>query len=148
MDAEQTWPTEEELAEAKAQRKKIVKRVPKGTHEYQAAWIPDEDGEELSECSNEMSVDEPKSEADSGPDAEDEEEYETITVFEVPDERYDIDMTEKCSNGKLEEYVCRIYVYYIIEYVLFKSTGRRPTNRAVPDGTHDRGCATTQGHFS
>ena len=43
MDAEQTWPTEEELAEVKAQRKKIVKRVPKGTHEYQAAWIPDED---------------------------------------------------------------------------------------------------------
>lgn len=44
MDAEQTWPTEEELAEAKSQRKKIVKRVPKGTSEYQAAWIPDEDG--------------------------------------------------------------------------------------------------------
>ena len=58
--------------------------------------------EELSECSNdesenEMSVDEPQSETDSGPDAEDEEEYETITVSEVPDERYDenIDMTEE-----------------------------------------------------
>ncbi|XP_033355343.1 pre-rRNA-processing protein TSR1 homolog [Bombus vosnesenskii] len=116
MDAEQTWPTEEELAEAKAQRKKIVKRVPKGTSEYQAAWIPDEDGEELSEFSNdesedEMSVDEPKSQADSGPDAEeDEEEYETITVSEVPDERYDqnIDMTEEkeamenLKNAKLD----------------------------------------------
>ncbi|XP_033185375.1 tsr1 ribosome assembly factor [Bombus vancouverensis nearcticus] len=116
MDAEQTWPTEEELAEAKAERKKIVKRVPKGTSEYQAAWIPDEDGEELSECSNdesedEMSVDEPKSQADSGPDAEeDEEEYETITVSEVPDERYDqnIDMTEEkeamenLKNAKLD----------------------------------------------
>ena len=68
-----------------------------------------------------MSVDEPKSEADSGPDAKDEEEYKTITVSEVPDERYDIDMTKKSSNGKLEEYVCRIYVYYIIEYVLLKS---------------------------
>lgn len=45
MDAEQTWPTEEELAEAAAARKrKIVKVVPKGTSEYQAAWIPDEDG--------------------------------------------------------------------------------------------------------
>ncbi|XP_068985544.1 pre-rRNA-processing protein TSR1 homolog [Bombus flavifrons] len=116
MDAEQTWPTEEELAEAKAQRKKIVKRVPKGTSEYQAAWIPDEDGEELSECSydeseDEMSVDEPKSQADSGPDAEeDEEEYDTITVSEVPDERYDqnIDMTEEkeamenLKNAKLD----------------------------------------------
>jgi len=45
MDAEQTWPTKEELAEAVNNRnKKIVKVVPKGTSEYQAAWIPDEDG--------------------------------------------------------------------------------------------------------
>lgn len=45
MDAEQTWPTKEELAEAAANRnRKIVKVVPKGTSEYQAAWIPDEDG--------------------------------------------------------------------------------------------------------
>lgn len=43
MDAEQTWPTEEELAQAKTERRKILKRVPKGTSEYQAAWIPDED---------------------------------------------------------------------------------------------------------
>lgn len=44
MDAEQTWPTAEELAEAELARKnKIVKRVPKGTSEYQAAWIPDSD---------------------------------------------------------------------------------------------------------
>ena len=49
MDAEQTWPTEEELAEAAARRnKKIVKVVPKGTSEYQAAWIPDEEGGILS----------------------------------------------------------------------------------------------------
>lgn len=45
MDAEQTWPTKEELAEAAASKnRKIVKVVPKGTSEYQAAWIPDEDG--------------------------------------------------------------------------------------------------------
>jgi pre-rRNA-processing protein TSR1 len=45
MDAEQTWPTNEDLADAKAERcKRIIKRVPKGTSEYQAAWIPDEDG--------------------------------------------------------------------------------------------------------
>jgi len=46
MDAEQTWPTEEELAEAEVANKsrKIIKIVPKGTSEYQAAWIPDEDG--------------------------------------------------------------------------------------------------------
>lgn len=46
MDAEQTWPTKEELddAEAERKRKKIIKRVPKGTSAYQAAWIPDIDG--------------------------------------------------------------------------------------------------------
>lgn len=45
MDAEQTWPTKEELARAADSRyRKIVKVVPKGTSEYQAAWIPDEDG--------------------------------------------------------------------------------------------------------
>lgn len=45
MDAEQTWPTKEELAEAANNKnRKIVKVVPKGTSEYQAAWIPDEDG--------------------------------------------------------------------------------------------------------
>lgn len=46
MDAEQTWPTAEEISEAedKMSKKKIVKKVPKGTSEYQAAWIPDSDG--------------------------------------------------------------------------------------------------------
>jgi len=46
MDAEQTWPTAEEMedAEDRMSKKKIVKKVPKGTSEYQAAWIPDSDG--------------------------------------------------------------------------------------------------------
>lgn len=44
MDAEQTWPTKEELVQADSRHRKIVKIVPKGTSEYQAAWIPDEDG--------------------------------------------------------------------------------------------------------
>jgi pre-rRNA-processing protein TSR1 len=42
LDAEQTWPTEEELAEAEAARAKDQgrrRRLPKGTSEYQAAWI-------------------------------------------------------------------------------------------------------------
>ncbi|KAM0733978.1 Pre-rRNA-processing protein TSR1-like protein [Formica fusca] len=104
MDAEQTWPTEEELAEAAANRKrKIVKVVPKGTSEYQAAWIADEDGESLSACSEElednMSVEEAKSETDSNTDLEDDEEYETITISEAAmDEAHydkDIDMLEE-----------------------------------------------------
>ncbi|CAN7983387.1 unnamed protein product [Ixodes pacificus] len=51
MDAEQTWPTAEELAEAEGTavcpqgtpKKKVVKKVPKGTSEYQACWILDDD---------------------------------------------------------------------------------------------------------
>lgn len=39
MDAEQTWPTAEELQQAAENRKKKVIKVPKGFSEYQAAWI-------------------------------------------------------------------------------------------------------------
>jgi pre-rRNA-processing protein TSR1 len=44
MNAEQTWPTEQDLKEA--QIKTVKKRVPKGTSEYQAAWILDSEEEE------------------------------------------------------------------------------------------------------
>lgn len=40
MDGEQTWPTEEEMADAEEHIKR-VKRVPAGMSDYQAAWIPD-----------------------------------------------------------------------------------------------------------
>ncbi|EFN82312.1 pre-rRNA-processing protein TSR1 homolog [Harpegnathos saltator] len=106
MDAEQTWPTEKELAEAAARtKKKIVKIVPKGTSEYQAAWIPDEDAEALSidsdnESEDNMSVEEARSvNTDSDKNIEDDEEYETITISEAPldEERYDknLDMLEE-----------------------------------------------------
>ncbi|XP_077974539.1 pre-rRNA-processing protein TSR1 homolog [Styela clava] len=48
LDAEQTWPTEDEMKEAEEaikEKKKLVKNVPKGTSEYQAAWILDSDEE-------------------------------------------------------------------------------------------------------
>ncbi|KAK2464166.1 hypothetical protein APHAL10511_003623 [Amanita phalloides] len=56
---EQTWPTEEEMSgkhdnvdgvplpdAAKGTTPRVVKRVPKGTSEYQAAWITDESDDE------------------------------------------------------------------------------------------------------
>ncbi|KAL6767514.1 hypothetical protein ACKKBF_B35530 [Auxenochlorella protothecoides x Auxenochlorella symbiontica] len=47
LAGEQTWPTEEELVEAEAERRAAAKlkkrRLPAGTSEYQAAWILDED---------------------------------------------------------------------------------------------------------
>ena len=45
MNTEQTWPTEQELKEA--QIKLVKKRVPKGTSDYQAAWILDSEEEEV-----------------------------------------------------------------------------------------------------
>lgn len=47
MDAEQTWPTDEEMNEAsnKAKSKRMIKRVPEGMSVYQSAWIPDEESD-------------------------------------------------------------------------------------------------------
>lgn len=47
MDAEQTWPTEEEMEECTVKK---VKKIPKGMSEYQAAWIPDEDAGKSYNC--------------------------------------------------------------------------------------------------
>ena len=44
MNAEQTWPTEQDLKEADL--KTVKKRVPKGTSDYQATWILDSEEEE------------------------------------------------------------------------------------------------------
>lgn len=47
MEGEQTWPTEAELEEAEeASKKRRVMKVPKGTSDYQATWIIDENAEE------------------------------------------------------------------------------------------------------
>ncbi|KAL7750837.1 ribosome biogenesis protein tsr1 [Sorochytrium milnesiophthora] len=55
MAGEQTWPTEEELAAGDGRNRRLsmmlsdgrktTKRVPKGTSSYQAAWIPDDQGD-------------------------------------------------------------------------------------------------------
>ncbi len=45
-DQEQTWPTQEELEKAQIEQNQIKKRVPKGTSEYQAAWIVSDDEED------------------------------------------------------------------------------------------------------
>ncbi|KAK6928817.1 AARP2CN [Dillenia turbinata] len=56
LAGEQTWPTEAELADAdrNLKEKKIRKRtLPRGTSEYQAAWILDETDEEDSDNNDE-----------------------------------------------------------------------------------------------
>lgn len=47
LNAEQTWPTDEEMIEEtdKAKIKRMIKRVPEGMSVYQSAWIPDEESD-------------------------------------------------------------------------------------------------------
>ncbi|KAM3961637.1 tsr1 ribosome assembly factor [Aphomia sociella] len=97
MDAEQTWPTEEEIAQANLETKtKKVKKVPKGWSDYQAAWIVESDAEGGSEESDSeeeeneefMSCEEDNSEAE---DAAEDNDFESVAESEVgvSDEKYD-----------------------------------------------------------
>ena len=97
MDGEQTWPTEEELNEAETKKKVI--RVPKGTSEYQAAWIIDnddnqnddpEDSDSESENSGEDLEDQEGSEEDNDmEDDYDEETEELESDVNEPSDNYD-----------------------------------------------------------
>lgn len=121
MDAEQPFPTEEEIAAAREETKKtkLVKRIPKGMSDYQAAWIPDieevsndgsdsEDDEESENDEEYMSCDSDNKEVEQeeAPE-EDEEEYDMVSVTSeapVNDEAYDktMDMDEeKVSLAKI-----------------------------------------------
>lgn len=89
---------------------KKVKKVPKGWSEYQAAWIPDEDAELLSQDSNEDDDDEEESFMDAVSeeksvysDAEDE--FDTMTESEVApnDRQYDNDMDFHAERVDLEK---------------------------------------------
>lgn len=125
MDAEQTFPTDEEIAAAQAETKraKLVKRVPKGMSDYQACWIPDV--EELDE-DEEDDVEDMEDDGDNDEDedgdfmscksdqnSEDEfehdqqpEEFDDISVSEAPVN------PDKYDQGKfvlLLCFVCPIY---------------------------------------
>ncbi|KAM4589684.1 pre-rRNA-processing protein TSR1 homolog [Fundulus diaphanus] len=128
MDGEQTWPTEQELLEAEEARKnKRVMKVPKGTSDYQATWIIDEDEEEENDEADEESSDddgddimdeamdgedeeinsqEPGSHAASEEEDDDEEEEEEVCPTERvgADQRYDDNMDEAAEEEGLKRY--------------------------------------------
>ncbi|XP_077982954.1 pre-rRNA-processing protein TSR1 homolog [Glandiceps talaboti] len=122
MEGEQTWPTEEELAEAEAlqktvlEKRKFRKKVPKGTSEYQAAWIVDDEEKEIdsddmsgSEDSDDGEDDQfaamEESEDDSDSDEEDALETDTMTMTEVDDDaKYDDQMDIEEEKTMLEKY--------------------------------------------
>ncbi|KAL9557881.1 hypothetical protein MBANPS3_001190 [Mucor bainieri] len=100
MENEQTWPTEEELAEADARVRRMrnldgeehtKKRVPKGTSSYQAAWIFDDDDAEYSD------VDEDDDDAMMEEEEEDDDVVQpAASAFPDEEEEYEeIDMESK-----------------------------------------------------
>ncbi|XP_058490845.1 pre-rRNA-processing protein TSR1 homolog [Solea solea] len=126
MDGEQTWPTETELQEAEEARKhKRVMKVPKGTSDYQATWIVDDENDEVDEESSDDDDDEddmmdeamdggddeeidsqdPGSCGSEGEDDEEEEEEEVCST-ERPgaDQRYDEHMDEAAEEEGLKRY--------------------------------------------
>lgn len=112
MEAEQTWPTEEEIAHAQAETKKtkLIKRIPKGMSDYQACWIPDieekdesddddsdgmEDDDDDDEEENFMSCNSEPESADEFERADDDnEECESVaqSVVRFSDDKYDMEM--------------------------------------------------------
>ncbi|XP_022099360.1 pre-rRNA-processing protein TSR1 homolog isoform X2 [Acanthaster planci] len=126
MEGEQTWPTEEELAQAEAALKeanttKTSKRVPKGTSEYQATWIIDSDHEDepLGESDDDTSDDNDDDDGDfqdavSQIDSDDgrlapsqtgtDMDYETISITEGNKANYDADYDEEQEKAMLEKY--------------------------------------------
>lgn len=126
MDAEQTWPTEEEIAQSQQETKKmkLIKRVPKGYSAYQAAWIPDIETVEDNE--DDMNDDENDDEEDNDddefmscenksfdsefdkPDSDTEEYVDTTSVSDaaINDEKYDLQMDfheERETMKKIKE---------------------------------------------
>uniref|UniRef100_K7GK29 Pre-rRNA-processing protein TSR1 homolog n=1 Tax=Pelodiscus sinensis TaxID=13735 RepID=K7GK29_PELSI len=120
MEGEQTWPTEEELkdAEGSLKKRRKVLKVPKGTSNYQAAWIVDdgEDGSEEEEEDDNMEDEDLMEEASQVVESSEEEELaeeecETMTIAEsarddLYDEKVDEDeeqMLEKYRQERLDQ---------------------------------------------
>ncbi|KAF8410320.1 hypothetical protein HHK36_002847 [Tetracentron sinense] len=111
LAGEQTWPTEAEMAEAdRVQKEKKLKKrtLPRGTSEYQAAWIVEDTDDEDSESGNDaddgMVLDEgenglPGQEGNAHSDLDDDqaslfdEESEADTAMTVPWDSYEFSDT-------------------------------------------------------
>ncbi|XP_307850.5 pre-rRNA-processing protein TSR1 homolog [Anopheles gambiae] len=120
MDAEQTWPTEDEIAASRAEnQKKLIKRVPKGMSDYQASWIPDieeqdededdddddddDDDEQYMSCESDT---ESKVGGKDGETDDDGQQFDEISVSEeISADRYDKEMDleeERSTLAKIQ----------------------------------------------
>ncbi|VBB29208.1 unnamed protein product [Acanthocheilonema viteae] len=106
MDAEQTWPTEQEIMKDAFKTKKIVRNVPVGTSAYQAEWIiNDEDSisdEEIEEeLENSSVLKEAVNKEES--DVENEMEIEKMSVISDTESSMDI-KDEEINMAEVEKY--------------------------------------------
>lgn len=128
MDAEQTWPTEDDERIAEEERKvdllsffhleilkidiflvqkKPAKKIPKGWSDYQAAWIPDDDENSLyqddsSEEEDSQYIDAMSQSESMYSDAEDQ--FDTMTEVDVPaDKEYDKALDEEVEKKEYEK---------------------------------------------
>ncbi|MBW0475139.1 hypothetical protein O181_014854 [Austropuccinia psidii MF-1] len=117
--AEQTWPTEEEIANAPANRlgsnlKKRTRRVPVGTSDYQAAWIVEPDDVEDDEIENledqDIQLDGQEDNSDHQIDHDSEEEEEEMEELQVNDqpssskEVHFVDLPDETEQADLAQY--------------------------------------------
>jgi pre-rRNA-processing protein TSR1 len=124
MEGEQTFPTPEDIAVAQDEHLKRKLKVPKGTSDYQAAWLVDEDeeaGDEDGDDDDEFESDydeddyddamdrlDPIEEEESDDDQSefDDEQFETRTMTEVGEDEYDqkLNMDEEMQTlDKIKE---------------------------------------------
>ncbi|MFT7803695.1 Pre-rRNA-processing protein TSR1-like [Arapaima gigas] len=97
MDGEQTWPTATELLEAEeSMKKKKVMKVPKGTSDYQAAWIVEEE-EGIKEEDDEQSC--------TDDDDDDDDDHEMMMEDEMDGEEEDKDAQHGASVSEEEDEV-------------------------------------------
>ncbi|PLW12113.1 hypothetical protein PCANC_19499 [Puccinia coronata f. sp. avenae] len=118
--AEQTWPTEEEIASAPANQQGIAgpkkaRRVPVGTSEYQAAWIVEEDGEgfddedeEDAEIEGDVELEDPRNNLpEEDEDDDDEDEMEDLEVNNQAGSSKDLhfmDLSDEAEQADLAQY--------------------------------------------
>ncbi|TIB81263.1 DUF663-domain-containing protein [Wallemia mellicola] len=108
---EQTWPTEEEMAEGErlqeeaeaAEENAKSRKVPKGTSSYQAAWIVDDNDDDLSD--DEESDEEAEMELeDDKPAAQEEEEDQDEIEMDTRDNDFE-DLDEDEEAKQYQEYL-------------------------------------------
>eukprot|EP01117_Protostelium_nocturnum_P006169 TRINITY_DN2222_c0_g2_i1.p1 TRINITY_DN2222_c0_g2~~TRINITY_DN2222_c0_g2_i1.p1 ORF type:complete len:903 (-),score=390.56 TRINITY_DN2222_c0_g2_i1:46-2754(-) len=104
MNNEQTWPTDAEIKEAEEARKKL-RRVPKGTSKYQAAWIVESDEEDGHAGFDDENSDEEQYNNDSKmeEDTKEEEKVEEKEEEKVDEEEEEEEMEEIDMNKEDEK---------------------------------------------